>query len=109
MPLPDVVELVETDQGQCDDLVAYASLASPILAAATVKDMQACYVPQRDPHPIFGKTSTRGLWVASGHSCWGIQNGPATGLLMAEMLLDGAVTSLPKSDYALFDPQTYGM
>lgn len=29
----------------------------------------------------------------AGHTCWGIQNGPATGLLISEFVFDGAVKS----------------
>ena len=39
--------------------------------------------------PLIGPTSVAGLWIASGHTCWGIQNGPATGYLMAQYLLEG--------------------
>jgi hypothetical protein len=38
--------------------------------------------------------------VASGHGCWGILNGPATGKAIAELLMDGKTTSL---DLSLFD------
>jgi glycine/D-amino acid oxidase-like deaminating enzyme len=42
--------------------------------------------------PLVGPTSVKGLWVAAGHTCWGIQNGPGTGFIMAGMLLgEGAV------------------
>ena len=34
------------------------------------------------------------VWVAAGHSCWGVQNAPATALLVAEMLMDGAASSV---------------
>lgn len=40
--------------------------------------------------PLLGRTTVPGLWVAAGHTCWGIQNGPATGKLMAEYIFDGA-------------------
>lgn len=34
-----------------------------------------------------------GLFVAAGHTCWGIQNGPGTGKLMSEFVFDGAAKS----------------
>lgn len=39
--------------------------------------------------PMLGPTDVPGLWLAAGHTVWGIQNGPATGFLMARFLLDG--------------------
>ena len=35
----------------------------------------------------------KGLILGSGHSCWGIQNGPATGKLISEIVLDGKAVS----------------
>ncbi|KAL3957368.1 hypothetical protein ACCO45_007946 [Purpureocillium lilacinum] len=43
--------------------------------------------------PLLGRTTVPGLWVAAGHTCWGIQNGPATGKLMSEYIFDGEATS----------------
>jgi glycine/D-amino acid oxidase-like deaminating enzyme len=39
--------------------------------------------------------------VATGHGAWGVLNAPATGLALAELIADGAATSL---DLAAFDP-----
>jgi glycine/D-amino acid oxidase-like deaminating enzyme len=33
------------------------------------------------------------VYVGSGLSCWGITQGPGTGLCLAELLVDGKVTS----------------
>jgi glycine/D-amino acid oxidase-like deaminating enzyme len=54
----------------------------------------ACYLPisVRTGNPIIGKLRD-GLWVASGHSCWGITLGPGTGKVMSELLMDGKATS----------------
>lgn len=41
-------------------------------------------------------------WNAAGHSCWGILNGPATGLVMAELIADGKASSV---DIRKLDPQ----
>jgi len=98
---------VQYDEAQCDDLVAYVGTVSPALAAAPVKTKQACYLPRHvrfgeERPPLVGPTTVPGLWVASGHTCWGIQNAPATGFLMAEMLLDGAARS---ADISKLDPR----
>jgi ABC-type uncharacterized transport system permease subunit len=55
--------------------------------------------------PIIGRIpQVSGAYVASGHSCWGILNSPATGLAVAELLLDGKATCL---DLAPFDPARF--
>ena len=38
---------------------------------------------------------------AAGRSCWGILNGPATGLALSELILDGAAAAV---DLAPFRP-----
>jgi len=71
---------------------------------------QACFRPEsRRGKPIIGELA-KGVYIASGHSVWGICNGPGTGKCMvrtthslfddlwltcaqAELILDGAVTS----------------
>jgi glycine/D-amino acid oxidase-like deaminating enzyme len=98
IPLPETADLVEFDETQCDDLAAYIGTISPVLAAAPVKAKQACYLPRhmrfgQEAGPLIGRTAVPGLFVASGHTCWGIQNGPATGKLMSEYVLDGTAKS----------------
>ncbi|KAL1899912.1 hypothetical protein Sste5346_002778 [Sporothrix stenoceras] len=109
VPLPATADLVQSDDLQCADLVAYCSTFSPALAVAPIKATQACYLPRHirfgdERAPLIGRTNTPGLWVASGHTCWGIQNSPATGCLMAEMLLDGEAKS---ADVSKFDPRKF--
>ncbi|KAI5461463.1 FAD dependent oxidoreductase [Mariannaea sp. PMI_226] len=98
IPLPDTADAVEYDEAQCDDLVSYISTISPVLASAPIKAKQACYLPRhmrfgQESGPLIGRTSVDGIWVAAGHTCWGIQNGPGTGKLMAEYLFDGEAKS----------------
>ncbi|KAI4598864.1 hypothetical protein KJ359_002277 [Pestalotiopsis sp. 9143b] len=107
--LPETADLVECDEAQCDDLVAYLGTVSPVLAAAPVSVKQACYLPRHmrageEMNPLIGKTTVPGLWIASGHTCWGIQNGPATGKLMSEFLFDGEAKS---ADISELDPLQY--
>jgi glycine/D-amino acid oxidase-like deaminating enzyme len=42
-----------------------------------------------------------GAYIAAGHSCWGILNGPATGLGLAELIVHGSSSSV---DLSPFDP-----
>ncbi|KAI6090763.1 FAD dependent oxidoreductase [Hypoxylon rubiginosum] len=109
VPLPATADLVQCDDAQCDDLVAYIGAVSPALAAARVAARQACYLPRhvrlgRESAPLVGPTSIGRLWVASGHTCWGIQNGPATGKLMSELIFDGEARS---ADIAELDPRRH--
>jgi len=45
--------------------------------------------------------SVAGAYVATGHGLWGMLNAPVTGLALAEMITEGAATSL---DLDAFDP-----
>lgn len=60
---------------------------------------QACYLPMTaDGLPVIGAVpGAPGAFVAAGHGCWGILNGPATGEAVAEMLVEGKATSLDLS------------
>jgi len=58
-----------------------------------------------DGVPIIGKVpQTTNVYIATGHSCWGILNAPGTGLVMSEIILDGHSTSL---DASVFDPKRF--
>ncbi|WQF79816.1 Putative FAD dependent oxidoreductase, FAD/NAD(P)-binding domain superfamily [Colletotrichum destructivum] len=104
VPLPDTADKVQVDEANCDDITSYIATVSPALAAAPVKAKQACYLPQHDSGPLIGATSVPGLWLAAGHTCWGIQNGPATGKLMSEYILDGKPSS---ADISSLDPRRF--
>lgn len=63
---------------------------------------QACYLPlSSDGLPIIGQLGAPGVYIATGHSCWGILNGPATGLGLAELIVHGAARSV---DLRAFSP-----
>ncbi|BGP58623.1 hypothetical protein JCM8202v2_006292 [Rhodotorula sphaerocarpa] len=72
-------------------------LDSTAEGGATVEREQACYLPVGSGDPVIGQIEGtgegKGVWVASGHSCWGICNGPGTGQVVAELLLDGKASS----------------
>ncbi|EQL02246.1 oxidoreductase [Ophiocordyceps sinensis CO18] len=98
IPLPETADEVQCDEAQCDDIISYISTVSPVLGAAPIKAKQACYLPRHmrfghESGPLLGETTVPGLWVAAGHTCWGIQNGPGTGKLMSEYIFDGAAQS----------------
>lgn len=101
-PLPDDPAAVASDPGADDRLHAICAGLSPVLARSRVLARQACYRPvTRDGLPLMGAVSgAEGVYVATGHSVWGILNAPATGEAMAELILDGRTTL----GLAAFDP-----
>ena len=53
--------------------------------------------------PLIGQVpGVEGAFVATGHSVWGILNGPATGEAMTQLMVDGAATTV---DIAPFGPE----
>lgn len=45
--------------------------------------------------PIISPVPGRpGVFIATGHSCWGILNGPATGAVMADLIATGTTDKL---------------
>ncbi|KAI5056867.1 hypothetical protein GOP47_0028685 [Adiantum capillus-veneris] len=63
---------------------------SSYLQEAEVVAEQACFLPcSEDGLPLIGQIpGVEGLFVATGHSCWGILNAPATGASLAELIVD---------------------
>ena len=96
VPLPKTTADVETDDARCQDIVDYVSSISDELRDGEVLVKQACYLPNVEAAnggPLIGETGIKGLLMAAGHTCWGIQNGPATGKLMSEFIFDGKAKS----------------
>lgn len=94
---------VEVRQDVCDRLVDTIRMVSSEMSTAEVTLSQACHLPiTTDGIPMMGLIPTvEGAYIATGHSCWGILNSPATGLAMAELIVEGAATSV---DISSFDP-----
>lgn len=94
--LPSTTAEVEIDDSRCQDIIDYVSSISDEMQNGEVTARQACYLPHVDAAaagPLIGETGVRGLLLAAGHTCWGIQNGPATGKLMSEFIFDGEAKS----------------
>jgi len=108
IPLPATTDLVEVDPQRCQDVVDFVSSISDELRDGEVTARQACYLPNVSAGggPLIGKTSVKGLIIAAGHTCWGIQNAPATGKMVSELVWDGAVKS---ANIKELDPKKYGM
>ena len=95
VPLPKTAADVQVDDQRCQDIVDYVSSISDELRNGKVLVRQACYLPQvlSGGGPLVGPTGVQGVWMAAGHTCWGIQNGPGTGKLMSEFVMDGKASS----------------
>ena len=94
---------VRVEPGSPERLRAMTAAVSPELGAAEVLAAQACYRPvSEDGIPLIGRVpGVDAAFVATGHSVWGMLNGPATAEAMAELIVDGAATTV---DIAPFDP-----
>ncbi|KAK5172546.1 uncharacterized protein LTR77_002666 [Saxophila tyrrhenica] len=96
VPLPASTDLVECDEARCQDIVDHVSSISDELRDGEVTARQACYLPNVNAGsggPLVGRTGVEGLWMAAGHTCWGIQNGPGTGKLVSEFVFEGEAKS----------------
>lgn len=52
--------------------------------------------------PLIGKLDGYvGAYIATGHTCWGIRDGPATGKALAELMIKGKATCV---DLTAFKP-----
>jgi len=102
-PLPLDPATVAPTRDEIDRLQAIAGRLSPVFPAQRLIARQACFRPvTHDGLPLIGKVpQSEGLYVATGHSVWGILNAPATGEALAELIADGMARS---TDLSPFDP-----
>ena len=102
--LPDRPELVQPRPEAGPILQQIAGTLSSSLADVPVQRVQACYRPvYADGLPLLGQVpGVSGAYIATGHSCWGILNAPASGLALAELIVDGQAHSV---DLRPFDPR----
>lgn len=67
-----------------------AAARLPLLEKAGLASRWAgLYEVTPDAHPIYGKTPVEGFYLCTGFSGHGFMHGPISGVLMAEILLDG--------------------
>lgn len=106
--VPETSDDVQVVNSKCDELFNQVSKISPNLRNGKILKKQACYLPVLDvpssSGPLIGETNVEHLFLCSGHSCWGINNAPATGKIMSELLLDGKVKL---ADISSLDPSLY--
>ncbi|KAJ1036143.1 hypothetical protein NDA18_000009 [Ustilago nuda] len=97
VPLPDTADQVSFDEEKVAALIEQSKVLSPssldVEGGATLRAKQACYLPisNRTGNPIIG--GKEGVYVAAGHSCWGITNSLGTGKVLSELILDAKVQS----------------
>ena len=110
---PDPAAVVREKPGEvdvrsdaCERLQAAVQQVSTEFAAAPVEVAQACHLPVvGDGSPLLGSVpGTPGAYVATGGGCWGILCGPAIGLGMAELIVDGMASSV---DLQPFSPARF--
>ncbi|KAG0466153.1 hypothetical protein HPP92_017733 [Vanilla planifolia] len=95
---PDDPEEIVCEPGSIAMLHEIAATVSSHLkvGAAELVAEQACFLPCTDDGlPVIGEIpGAKGCYVATGHSCWGILNGPATGASLAELIMEGSATTV---------------
>ncbi len=102
-PVPVDPADIGVDDARCDELRRIAGTLATGLADAEITRRQACYRPIcADAMPLLGAAPGRdGVFVATGHNCWGILNAPASGKAMAELIATGEARCV---DLSPFDP-----
>lgn len=106
--LPTSSDLVQCDESRCQEIVDQVSSISEELRDGEVTARQACYLPnvsRGSGGPMVGETSVKGLLMGAGHTCWGIQNAPATGKCLSELVWEGSVKS---AKIESLDPRRFG-
>lgn len=75
---------------------AMQQTSSYVLGGKEPHTVQACYWPEtHDGIPVISPLpSVKNVMVATGHNVWGILQGPATGLAVAEWLIEGKVNCI---------------
>ncbi|KAI8350372.1 FAD dependent oxidoreductase [Blakeslea trispora] len=106
-PLPKSAADILLDEKAFARLVRQAEIVSPHLAGVDVVKQQACYLPMSESTgmPLIGPhRKYPDVFLATGHSCWGILNAPITGKIVSEWLLDGQVSCLDSKVMQHFAP-----
>ncbi|EIN14562.1 FAD dependent oxidoreductase [Punctularia strigosozonata HHB-11173 SS5] len=106
--LPPSVDEVEVDEAACDSIETHVASISDQLRFGTVQARQACFLPvvSTGGGPIIGeaKKVAQGLFIATGHTCWGICNAPGTAKALSELVMDGKISC---AKLGTLDPSRY--
>lgn len=70
--LPSSVDEVLVDESACDSIREHVASISQQLQEGAIEKRQACFLPtvSTGGGPIIGETDTKGLILATGHTCW---------------------------------------
>ncbi|KAL1660090.1 FAD dependent oxidoreductase [Schizophyllum commune] len=93
--LPDTVDEVQVDQEACESVWKHVASISQPLREGKVDKRQACFLPvvSAGGGPIVGEATSiaKGLYIATGHTCWGICNAPGTAKALSELIFQGKI------------------
>lgn len=89
------------DQEIANKIKSLGDKVSSAIAEATVESQLSCYMPTSvDELPMIGRLpNITNVYIAAGHSCWGILNGPGTGAIMAQLITTGECSSIDLSHF----------
>lgn len=94
---------VEVRPEAVDRLINVAGKVSSELENAEVvrEKCSSCYLPVTSSGlPLMGPIPfAKGAFIATGHSCWGILNAPASGEAMAELIIKGKTTHVDLTNF----------
>ena len=99
VPLPKGTSSVEIDTERCKEIHSILAEVSPSIKSSEIVANQACFQPvilhggkrRKLVGPMLGPLDgIGGLFIAAGHDSWGIANGPGTGKVLSELILDGS-------------------
>ncbi|PQE08963.1 FAD dependent oxidoreductase protein [Rutstroemia sp. NJR-2017a WRK4] len=93
-PLPSSTSSVPVSSSMIEAIKTASALMSPHIKNGRFIKGQACFRPQIRQHadgeavgPIVGEVDdVKGLWIATGHDEWGVQNSQGTGYILAGMI-----------------------
>ncbi|KAG7440840.1 FAD dependent oxidoreductase [Guyanagaster necrorhizus] len=106
--LPETVDDVQVDEAACESIRKHVSFISKELSEGTVDKRQACFLPivKYNSDPLVGAATkiANGLFIAAGHTCWGICNAPGTAKAISQLVMDGKIRcgNLKKLDPSRF-------
>jgi glycine/D-amino acid oxidase-like deaminating enzyme len=101
--LPDDPADIVPAEASCAELARIAGVHASALRGAAVLGRSACYRPLTvDGLPLIGPVpGAPGAFLATAHGSWGILTAPATGRMVAELLLDGASRAVDAAPFSL--------
>ncbi|KAG4031246.1 hypothetical protein MFRU_009g00370 [Monilinia fructicola] len=111
-PLPETTDKVPLEPNMIEGIKDAASSISLAIANGEFELGQACFRPQIRKHaegeaigPIVGGIpGVTGLWIATGHDEWGVQNSQGTGKILAGMVMRDELEDV---DVKALDPRNF--